>query len=64
MKIEKYIEEYVGYAAWLLPSHPSVHFFIQFPHFCQTDWDRSGPDPGSSCSKRTTPVLQSLEEGN
>ena len=29
---------------WLLPSHPSVPSLIPFPHFCQTDRERSGPD--------------------
>ena len=43
---------YVGYCGWLPPSHPSVPSFIPFPHFCQTDRDRSGPDLDCSCSKR------------
>ena len=43
---------YVGYAAWLLPSHPSVPSLIPFPRFCQTDRNRSGPNPGYSRSKR------------
>ena len=43
---------YVGYCGWLLPFHSSVPSLISFPHFCQTDRDRSDPDQDSSSSKR------------
>ena len=46
------IRAYVGYCGWLPPSPSSVPSFIPFPHFCQTDRDRSGPDLDCSSSKR------------
>ena len=43
---------YVGYRGWLPPSPSSVPSLIPFPHFWQTDRDRSGPDLDCSSSKR------------
>ena len=43
---------YVGYCWWLPPSPSSVPSLMPFPHFWQTDRDRSGPDLDCSSSKR------------
>ena len=47
-----FIFSYVGYRGCLLPFHSSVPSFKPFPHFCQTDQDRSVADLDSSSSKR------------
>ena len=47
-----FFSTYVGYWGWLPPSPSSVPSLIPFPHFWQTDRDRSGPDLDCSSSKR------------
>ena len=48
--------EHKCYLCWLSRMASAVSFFssslIPFPHFWQTDWDRSGPDLDCSSSKR------------
>ena len=43
---------YVGCRGWLPLYHPSVPSFMLYPHFWQTDRNRSGPDLDCSSSKR------------
>ena len=54
---------YAGYAAWLLPSNPSVPSLILFPHFCLTDRDRSIPDPGSLIQKELLQFPKAWRKG-
>ena len=42
---------YVGYTAWLLPSHSSHDAFIPSPQTVDPDRDRFGPDPGEPSTK-------------
>ena len=48
---KEFLIDYFGYAALLLPFHPSAPSLTPFPLFWQTDQNRSGPDPGSFSSK-------------